>query len=257
MSCLVIDWLGDQLGLPDERTPGRSSAAAGSSASGRSTCTSAISRQISSTYPQFPRTWALAGTITQSRSAAPSQPVECGPLATARGRDGPGDGVGGEAERDGRREDHGQPAPRAQPDHQRQQDQAVEEVAGIGRAAQQPVVDDHEHQGAGGRAGDAACAAEDEPGVDQDQDRRVEVGREHADLLRGEDGAGQRGDHGAEHERHQLHPVDRDRHRRRRQRVLRDGAPGPPGARVSSSRSTAIVTTQHDHRAGSSSPCWW
>src|SRR5206468_95397 len=48
------------------------------------TCTSATSRQISTTYPQFPATWVLAGTITQLRSAAPSQPVEAGPPATAR-----------------------------------------------------------------------------------------------------------------------------------------------------------------------------
>src|SRR4029077_18759916 len=50
----------------------------------RLTCTSATSRQISNTYPQLPAAWAVGGAIPQSRSAAPSQPAEAGPPATAR-----------------------------------------------------------------------------------------------------------------------------------------------------------------------------
>ena len=96
-------------GSPRRTRPGRASAPAGPSATGRLTCTSAISRHTSSTNPQLPAVCGLAGTMTQSRSALPIQPAGLRAARHRAGRDGAGDGVRGEAERHRRRE-HQRPA---------------------------------------------------------------------------------------------------------------------------------------------------
>ena len=67
-------------------------------------------------------------------------------------------------------------------------------------------------------------------------------------------GAGQRRDHRAERERHQLDPVDRDRHRRRGERVFAHCPPGAAGARGVEQLQHAHRQHQQDHRAGRSSP---
>ena len=91
---------------------------------------------------------------------------------------------------------------------------------------------DRHQQATEHRAPDAANAAEHQAGVDQDQDRRLEVGREDVALLRGEHGPGQRRDHRAEAERHHLDGVGRDRHHPSRELVVADGPPRPPGSRL-------------------------
>ena len=146
-----------------------------------------------------------------------------------------------QAEHNGCRHDQAEPAPRAHLNHQRQQDRAVEQVRGVAGAAQQPVVDDHHDQSAGRRASDTPGAAEDQRGVNQDQEGRVKVGREHADLLGSVDRAREGRHHRTERECHQPDPVDRDRHRRGRQRVFTHGPPGAPGARC-------LQQPQHGHR---------
>ena len=206
-----------------------------------------------------PRSADWPGTITQSRSAPAIQPPDCGPPADRAGRDGAGDRVRGEARaRPSPPAPRRQLAPRPHLDQQRHQDQAVEDVAGVGRAAQQAVEgDDHDQRR---RAPRRRCCRRRRGSARRRSGSgtacRSPVGNTLICCAAKIDPASA-AIIAPKRERHQLHPVDRDRHRSRRQRVLAHGAPGPAGAR-------GVEQVQHRHRsapagpaAGRSSPCWW
>ena len=73
-------------------------------------------------------------------------------------------------------------------------------------------------------------AAEDDDGVDRDQEAYVVVAGKRAGLNGAEDRAGESRRRRAEHEGEQLQPVDRHAHHLCRQRVLAQRAPGPSRA---------------------------
>ncbi|MGC1520564.1 MAG: hypothetical protein WA803_03395 [Steroidobacteraceae bacterium] len=147
-----------------------------------------------------------------------------------RTRDRADDRVRDETEHDDRGEHREELPQRPDPEKQREQDQAVEQVAGIGRAGEHLLERPHDDP-ARDRAGDAPGSAEHEAREDQDQDALGEVRREDAPLLRGKQRAPEGANCGAEAERHHFQLVDRDRHRGRGQRIVAQRAPRASGSR--------------------------
>ena len=185
----------------------------------------------------------LARVAREQHPVLEPSPQRAAALDVARGAPRPGrarDRVDGESERDRPEEDDHRLVPGLERDEEREQDHAVEEEARVRRRAEQlrRAVDDQrtDHD-----AADAAESPEDDDGVDRDQQADVVVARERAGLDGAEDRSAEARGGGAEHEREQLQPVDRNAHRLGSQRILAQRAPRSacPGA---------VDEVEHDHQ---------
>ena len=155
--------------------------------------------------------------------------------------------VGDDPEEDRPAQDGRQLLPRPHVRDQRDQDCAVEEEPRVGRVAQE-LERDRDHDRPDHDARLAAGAAQDHHRVERDQERQVEVLREDAELDGGEDRSGEPCRGGAEHEREDLHPVDRDAHHLGRERVLAQRPPRPAGARLVQQVEADEHEREHDER---------